>query len=528
MQGRKIFQPKTFYSVNLLDMVPKDNYYRQLDSLLDLQFLYLHTKDFYGHEGQQSIDPVVFFKLLMVGYLNNIQSDRALIDFCSNRLDIRLFLHYDIDEALPWHSTISRTRSLYGEAVFLQLFQKVLALCVSKGMVKGKRQAIDSAYVKANASLDSLQEKEVVEDAASYADELNEGSEFKVALSKAKEVEKHHDWKREAYKTMPGHGKKDAGRKDEFGNEIRPKFLSNHTHYSPTDPDAKISVKPGKARQLNYFAQLAVDDANHVITGALAAKADQRDSQCLPDILAQTITNLQQHDLVLEEIAADAGYSSSDSLQYCHLRGVDAWMPNFGQFKGDREGFYFNKDLNQYECQRGNRAIIPFRKTITDTKGYTKHIYRSGNSLCKDCPLRKNCIGKSDFKKIEDATGRHYFEAMDRKLKANPQKARAMSRMRSRTVEPVLGTLINFMNMKRVNTRGIKLANKHIIMAALCYNLQKLLKFNPKTGLSKALEKDCSGLNACFLGFKLAFYSALVLCAAIFQLENHKCLKPLY
>ncbi|MFN4081939.1 MAG: transposase, partial [Saprospiraceae bacterium] len=81
---------------------------------------------------------------------------------------------------MPWHSTISRTRQLYGEEVFLSLFQKVLSLCVQKGMVRGKRQAVDSAYIKANASMDSLLEKEIIDDVSQYAHELNEGSEYKV------------------------------------------------------------------------------------------------------------------------------------------------------------------------------------------------------------------------------------------------------------------------------------------------------------------------------------------------------------
>jgi IS5 family transposase len=84
-----------------------------------------------------------------VGYINNIGSDRKLMEYCSDSLAIRLFLRYDIDQALPWHSTISRTRQLYGEEVFLELFRKVLSLCVDNGMVRGKRQAVDSAYVKA-------------------------------------------------------------------------------------------------------------------------------------------------------------------------------------------------------------------------------------------------------------------------------------------------------------------------------------------------------------------------------------------
>ena len=80
------------------------------------------------------------------------------------RLDILFFIGYDIDEELPWHSTISRTRQLFPESVFEEVFTKVLAMCVDKGMVSGHTQAIDSAPVKANASMDSLELKVPEED----------------------------------------------------------------------------------------------------------------------------------------------------------------------------------------------------------------------------------------------------------------------------------------------------------------------------------------------------------------------------
>ena len=262
MQGRKHFTAQLFYQTSLEELVPKDNFYRFLDRELDFRFLYKSTAKFYGMEGQASIDPVVFFKILLVGYLNNINSDRALLRFCANCLDVRLFLGYDLDEALPWHSTISRTRQLYGEDVFLSLFQEVLKMCIDKGMVRGKRQCVDSAFIKANASMDSLIEKEIIDDAKTYTEELNTHSEYQVSAQKHTEVERHHTWKEKAYKDMPGHRK--TVQVDEDGEEIRPKFLSNHTHYSATDPDAKISTKPGKPRQLNYAGQLAVDDAHHV------------------------------------------------------------------------------------------------------------------------------------------------------------------------------------------------------------------------------------------------------------------------
>ena len=113
MQGKKECIPKMMYQVNLTDLVPANNYYRIIDKQLDLKFLYEATKPYYGTEGQESIDPVVFFKICLTGYLNNINSDRKLIEYCSDSPAIRLFLKYDIDEALPRHSTISRTGHLY-------------------------------------------------------------------------------------------------------------------------------------------------------------------------------------------------------------------------------------------------------------------------------------------------------------------------------------------------------------------------------------------------------------------------------
>ena len=135
------------------------------------------------------------------------------------------------------------------------------------------------------ASIDSLVEKEDLEDAAVYANELNENSEYKVGMSKKKEVERHHDWKRRNWNN-PSDSYKE-GKTGDGGEEIKSRYLSNYTHYSPTDPDAKILTKPGKARNMNYLGQLSVDTSNHVITGALADYADKRDSQCLEKLCVQ-------------------------------------------------------------------------------------------------------------------------------------------------------------------------------------------------------------------------------------------------
>jgi len=469
MQGKKEYTEKLFLNFQLSDKVPADNFYRQLKLVVDLSWLYNSTKKYYGTEGQESIDPVVFFKLMLIGYLENLSSDRRIINTATMRLDMLFFIGYDIDESLPWHSTLSRTRQLYGDEVFKQLFKQILQQCVEKGMVAGKRQAVDSAPVKANASMDSLKEKEILKDGEAYADELKELngdtlSSTTVSSARKKVIENQHRGQAKAYKDMPS------------SDTEQRKFVSNHTHSSTTDADARISVKPGKPRQLNYHAQVAVDTAHHVITQIQSDYAHKKDSQCLPSLLKNTIENLQENNLTIEELLADGGYSSGEALQALEDNNIEGYIPNFGQYKHDREGFTYDKSNDKYICSQGK--ALPFKKISTSSLGYQRKSYRSSALDCAVCPLRSKCIGKSDFKKIEDTVNKPLYDRMHIKLQT--QKAKRMKKLRSSTVEPVLGTLVNYLGMRRVNTRGLAQANKCMLMAAIAYNLKKLLKFTTK------------------------------------------------
>ena len=120
---------------------------------------------------------------------------------------------------------------------------------------------------------------------------------------------------------------------------------------------------------------------------------------------------------------------------------------------------------------------------------------------CKDCPLRSTCIGKSDFKKIEHTIYKPQYDAMHEKLQTD--YAKRIMKKRGSTVEPVLGTMLNFLNLKRVNTRGIKGANKHVMMSALTYNIKKLMKFKrPILEMNaQALQKQKQKLGGHLLFF---------------------------
>ena len=227
---------------------------------------------------------------MLIGHLENITSARKLVEHCSLRMDMLYFLGYNNDEPLPWHSTLSRTRQLYPETLFELVFDKVFSLCVAKNMVAGRRVAIDSAPVKANASMEKLLEKQPERPCPKLLPQSNGQNEpadpspkpgnrqaapFMTATDYQLQRLAKHQQNLMQFPTASG------------ASNPKAQLLSNKTHYSPTDPDARISVKPGKARKLNYHCSLAVDTAEGIISHVQADFADSRDSQCLPATAAR-------------------------------------------------------------------------------------------------------------------------------------------------------------------------------------------------------------------------------------------------
>ena len=452
MQGKKHYQERLFVSFQLSDHVPQDNFYRRLKELVDFSFLYKRTSVYYGSEGQKSIDPVVFMKLMLVGYLENINSDRRIISTAQMRLDVLYFLGYNIDEELPWHSTLSRTRQLYGREVFKEVFQLVLKQCIDKGMVAGRRQAVDSVFVKANASLDSMVEREVLQDIADFTNELDQNAE---EVKKASVV------------SLP----KGAHKKG-LVPKTNPK---NQTHYSPSDPDARMSVKPGKATALNYLGQVSVDTASHVITHVQAFEADKRDSQCLPMVVEGVLDNLKPNGIEVEELLADTAYSSGEALKALEQHQITGYIPNRGQFVAERPGFVYHSEEDYYTCPNNEKLL--YKGTWETLPGVYNKEYRISKKLCNVCPLKSECSAFKNNKNgamIRETVDKEYYQRMHQRMQT--KRARHLMKERSSTVEPVIGTLVNYLGMKKVNTKGLNQANKCMLLSATAYNIKKLLK----------------------------------------------------
>src|SRR5215210_5602148 len=157
MMGTKIrsFAPLP-RDLSLEDLVPEDHLYRRLEATLDLSFVRRLVAPLYAKGGRPSVDPVVFFKLQLVMFFEDIRSERQLMRVVADRLSVRWYLGYDLDDPLPDHSSLTRIRTRLGLPIFQRFFAHVVDLCQQAGLVWGKELIFDATKVRANADLDSL------------------------------------------------------------------------------------------------------------------------------------------------------------------------------------------------------------------------------------------------------------------------------------------------------------------------------------------------------------------------------------
>ncbi|WP_324680456.1 hypothetical protein [Hymenobacter sp. GOD-10R] len=195
------------------------------------------------------------------------------------------------------------------------------------------------------------------------------------------------------------------------------RLLSNKTHYSATDPEARISIKPGKVRALNYLCSLAVDTAKGIISHVQADLADSRDSLHLPGLVQRLQQRLQANDLQLRDLVADTGYSNGFNYALLENQGITPWIPVFGAYKPEVEDFNYHATADEYRCQADKP--LPFRKYSTKADGgWVKH-YRAFYQDCQHCPYKARCVPYADHKQLN----RSAFDAAYR---------RAWHRQRSR------------------------------------------------------------------------------------------------
>jgi hypothetical protein len=265
---------------------------------------------------------------------------------------------------------------------------------------------------------------------------------------------------------------------------------SNKTHQSTSDPDGRITRKPGKPTDLYYRGHISVDSGEGIIVAAMADYGDREDHERLPQLIEQADNHLNKHQLRAQELVADSKYNTSRSIEACRQAGITPYMPNPSGYKREREGFTYDEETDSYQCSEG--VELPFRRTKKNHGGkYTNKIYQSAPSDCKNCPLREACLSpKANQKKPKRApSGKALYDQMDDRLQT--EKGKRLITGRKGIVKLVFGNLLHHYGMRKVYARGKPAAGKHVTMAATAYNLKKWLKKSASGpfGVAVAAEK---------------------------------------
>ncbi len=233
---------------------------------------------------------------------------------------------------------------------------------------------------------------------------------------------------------------------------------------------------------------MAVDTGQGVITHIKADFADGRDSQYLPQLVMQLQDRLQENQLLLQNLLADAAYSNGSNYAFLEQQGITGWIPVFGMYKPEVAGFPYSKEIDQYTCPMGKP--LPFKGFDHTADGRLIKNYWAAPKDCSACALKATCAPNTRCRKItRTAYDPEYLRAYARQ---QTRKGKRMKRLRQSTVEPVFGSLIHYYGLRKIGVRGKVGASKVMLMAATAFNLKKYLKFKPLEVISQviALQKE--------------------------------------
>ncbi len=281
---------------------PGHPFYKKLNRVLDKHgfdaFVEAQCAKYYAEGvGRPGIPPGVYFRLLMIGYFEGINSERAIAWRVADSLSLRQFLGYELDQATPDHSSVSRTRRLMDYQTHHEVFDWVLKVLAKTKLLKGKTLGVDATTLDANAAMRSIVRRDSGE---SY-------DEFLTELAKASGIE------------TPT--REDLAKVD----KKRPKKGSNKDWEHPHDPDARITRMKDGRTHMAHKVEHAVDMDTQAIVAVTLPSADEGDTESLPWTLLQTELNLAKvsqdpeakkrlHPNPSSEVVADKGYHSNEVL----------------------------------------------------------------------------------------------------------------------------------------------------------------------------------------------------------------------
>ena len=434
-------QRQLFYSFCLEEVVPDDHLARGIAAVLDLSWVHAELAPYYPKIGRPSIDPVLMIRMLIIGYVFGIRSERLLCREVKVNMAYRWFCGLSIEDTIPDHSAFSRARNerFRDNDIFRRVFERVVEACIGAGFVGGEGFAVDASLIAADANKQrSIPGKE---------------------WDKDRDPETASRAVKEYLATLD-----DAA----FGaaSDVTPKFVS------PSDPATQWT---GAMRGPAFFAYAD----NYLIDVKFGIIMDVEASRAIRQAevgAAKTMIDRTEEcfDIKPERLAADTAYGSAANLNWLvndkkiapHIPVIDKSKREDGTFS--REDFTFYKEGNVYICP-AFKALTTTGKVMNDDQ----LLYRASKPNCDACSFKMRCCPKEPARKILRSI---YEEARDVARALAKTKAFEQSCRERKRIEMLFAHLKRILRLGRLRLRGPRGAQFEFTLAAIAQNLRRLAK----------------------------------------------------
>ena len=497
-------QRKLFYiGINLDKRIRKNHPLRKIRKLIDFDFIYKEVEDKYGYNGNESIPPPVILKLMLLLVLYNVRSERELMETLGERLDWLWFLDFDLDTETPNHSVLSKARKRWGEEAFRGFYERVVWQCtetssaqvVESGLVDGRKIFVDSSLIQADASNNSVVDRQ----------------SLKRYLSESyKELEKR----------LEEEVKEDDSRDDNDGSSGG----VNKRYISTTDPDASIMRSGGKAK-LRYQTHRAVDGAYEVITATEVTPGEVNEAHLMVELIESHHSNTE---IGVKTVVADSKYGTIENYLGCWDRGIRAHIPDLKEAQG-RSGlrggifsddvFIYDKQTDTYTCPVGKKlkpkSLHVSRQSID---------YAASKSDCRACDLRSQCTRNKAGRTVKRHLRQEEINYMRAISKTTLSKIDI--RTRQHLMERSFARSVRY-GFGRARWRGLWRVRIQEYLTAAIQNIQILMKHGTDPRIAVGVAKVDGEFNGKIRGLFKSFKKCLLdfFCLSKFRVEPNLVLK---
>jgi transposase len=438
-------QGQLFYSFNLEEVVPSDHQVRGIAAVLDLSWLHGELAPYHSSTGRPSIDPTLIIRMLILGYIFAIRSERALCREVQVNLAYRWFCGLGLEDKVPDHSAFTRARNerFRDGDILRRVFERVVGTCIDAGFVGGEGFAVDASLIQADAN----------KCRSIPGDKWDKDIDPTTAKRAVKDYLANLD--NEAYGAA---------------SAKVPKFVA------PSDPSAQWTGAQKSKAIFAYADNYLIDVKFGIIMDVEASRAIRQAEVGASRTMIQRTED--RFGIKPDWLAGDTAYGSAANLGWLvdekdiepHIPIIDKSNRDDGTFS--RSDFVYDPNRDVYVCPAGHDLRTTGRVNYDDAYRYLTSL-----AICRDCPLKGRCCPKSPQRKIARSI---HEPARDVARDIATTDAYEQTRRDRKKVEMLFAHLKRILRLGRLRLRGPSGAQDEFTLAAIAQNLRRLAKLTAK------------------------------------------------